>query len=516
MDEVPNQIVPPAPVAETQSPPTAPVAPPKRSKKWLFFLILILIIAGGLYYLWTHRSSSSSTSTSSTGFTTELAVKTAAIDKEKAVTKTFGQAGGTMSTRAADGTLYTLTVPDDALILEAEVSMSPLIESPVTGIDKPTAGFGVFLDGGFEFIRPAFITIQPNTEMPEFGIGKAVTWGRCTIASRGYDPEICVAEKGIPFAGGVEPGKVVIMAINEKDYKLVLPAPTVPIGEVNVYNAEIFREGAYFGTKINKAQAEKLAEKTFSDDFDYLNATEALMHLLTLGGDISPYKDRIAKFKNGESSYHRDTLEGAILAKAVGDTKTYDARIEDFKAMIDRNITTARGSFYQMARYAAFLKQLQVKRSGRAASIFSSAKAESDLGVWPEPLEDFDESARNDTGGSSWGQDLLNALNQRYRDILGSKIFSCSEKAWAAESLELLGTLDAADREAINTILGKCADQCKTLEECERQADIATKNGNPDAATAAIYRMTAYLEKATDCTSQTKKTLENYGQNFCQ
>lgn len=498
--------------------------PKKKGCFWAILILIILIIAGiAIGYSKAKKAitaliqeeNSSAVDDSEDVYKGNLDVKTAKIDREKAVTKTFGQAGGTMSTRAADGTLYTLTVPDDALILESQVSMSPLTESPVAGIDKPTAGYGVYLDGGFEFIRPAFITIQPNTEMPEFDIGKAATWGRCTIASRGYDPEICVAEKKIPFAGGVEPGKVVIMAVNETDYKLVLTAPTIPIGEANVYNAEVYRPGAYFATEIDKNMAGQLAEKTFSDDFDYANAAESLMHLLTLGGDINKYKDRIAKFATSESSYPRETLKGAILAKAVGDQKTYDARIEDFKSAIDKNITKARGSFFQMPRYAALVLQLQNKRAGATSYLFDDAYADDGLGEWPDSLPDYDEDARNDTGGSSWCQDLLNALNQRYRDIIGTSNFSCSEKAWAAESLELLGTIDAADREAINTILGKCADQCKTLEECERQADIANKNGNKDAATAAIYRMTAYLEKATDCTSQTKKTLETYGQNFC-
>jgi len=307
------------------------------------------------------------------------------------------------------------------------------------------------------------------------------------------------------------------MVVNETDHKLILTSPTVPTGEANIYNAELYRPGAYFGTKIDKNTASKLADKTFSDDFDYINAAEALMHLLTLGGDITPYKDRIAKFEKGESSYPREILKGAILAKAVDDKTTYDARVEDLKNTVDKNITRARGSFFQMTRYTALLKQLQIKREGAttASLLLDNAKADNGLGDWPDTLPDYDEGARNDTGGSSWGQDLLNALNQRYRDILGSSIFSCSEKAWASESLEMLGTIDAADQAAINTILGKCADQCKTLEECERQSDIATKNGNKDAATAAIYRMTAFLEKSTDCTSQTKKTLETYGQNFC-
>lgn len=491
-----------------------PGSPKKKSKAclWIVLIVIFLILATGAYYFLKIKKSED---TESPTATVDLSVKEAKIDKDKAVTKTFGQDGGTISTRASDGTLYTLTVPGDALILPAEVSMSPLTESPVTGIDNPSAGYGVYLNGSFSFIRPAFITIQPNTEIPEYNIAKATTWGRCTIASRGYDPEICIGEKNIPFAGGIEPGKVVVMATNTDDDKRILLSPTIPIGETNVYNAEVYKPAAYFGTIVDKKLASKLAEKTFADSFEYINATEVLMHLLTLGGDLTPYKDEVARFERGEKSYPRETLKGAILAKALNDEETYQSRIDDFKSNIDKNITNARGSFYISPRYVALLKQLQISRQGSTSFLSIKAKASSDLGEWPDSLPDYDENARSDTGGSSWASNLLASLNQRYRDILGSSIYSCSEKAWASESLEMLGTIDAADREAINTILGKCADQCKTLEECERQSDIATKNGNTDAATAAIYRMTAFLEKSTDCTSQTKKTLETYGQNFC-
>lgn len=493
----------------------APVQGKKKSCVWpIVLLIIVALIVAGYFYFKSKAPANENKKETATSQSISLDVKTAKIDKEKAVTKTFGQDGGTMSTRAADGTLYTLTVPGDAIILPSEVSMSPLLESAVSGIDKPTAGYGVFLDGSFSFIRPAFLTIQPNTEMPEFNIAKAATWGRCTIASRGYDPEICLNEKKIPFGSGVEPGKVVVMANNKEDDKRIRLAPTISIGEKNIYNAEVYYPGAYFGTKIDKNLASKLAEKTFAEDFEYYNATEVLMHLLTLGGVLDPYKEEIRRFGRGEKSYPRETLKGAIIALAVDDKETYDLRIESFKTVIEKNLKDVRSSFYPFPRYVALLNQLQISRNS-STSFFGKAQADDGLGSWPDSLPDYDEDARNDAGASKWCQDMLKSLNQRFRDVLGSSIYSCSEKAWASESLEMLGTIDAADREAINSILGKCADQCKTLEECEKQSDIANKNGNKDAATAAIYRMTAFLEKNTDCTSQTRKTLETYGQNFC-
>lgn len=497
--------------------------PKTKNRLWVIVIVIILIaILTGLFLYIKNmqqdkKGSPPITKNNNTNKNQQSNIKiepkSSKIDREKAVTAIFGQEGGTMSTRAEDGTLYTLTVPGDALILPAEVSMSPLTESPVTGIEKPAAGYGVYLDGQFSFIRASYLTIQPNTAMPSQGTNKAATWGRCNIGSRGYDPEICINSKRIPFSGGIEPGKAVFQVINSEDDKRVLLASTIPIGEKNVYNGQVFRPGAYFGDKIDKNTAAIMAQKSFSYDSDYSNATEVLMHLLTLGGDLNPYKEEIERFAREEKSYPRETLKGAILAKAIADEETYNSRIENFKTVIEKNFKDVRSSYLPFPRYVALLNQLQIKRSNTTSFLFKKVMAVE--GSWPVDLPDYDENARNDSGGSSWCKDILNSLNQRFRDVLGSSIYSCSEKAWASESLEMLGTIDAADRQAISSILGKCANQCKTLEECERQGDIADKNGDSDAKTAALYRMTAFLEQGTDCTSQTKKNLSNYGQNFC-
>lgn len=489
-----------------------------KSKKWLWILllILILIIAGVAGYFWL-RGSFGQTS----GITGDLEVKAAKIDKEKAVTKTFGQAGGTMSTVAADGTLYTLTVSNDSLILSAEISMSPLTESPVNGIDKPTAGFGVYLSGDFKFIRNSYLTIQPNTAMPsDLDKTGATKWGRCTIASRGYDPEICAGVNKVVFAGGVEPGKVVVHAINNTDEKLVLLAPTIPMGEANIYNAVVTGPGAYFGTKITKSMAEKLAAKTFSDAFDYDNATEVLMHTLTLGGDIKPYTDRIKRFARSEGSYPRETLEGAILELAINDQEGYKERIADFKSTIDKNIANLRASFMPWARYAALMSQLSVGRKSSSTTtgwLLAPAKAAGDSGAWPPDLQDYDETAREDTGGSDYAETMHQNMLDGFRAAATSRFNSCSEKAVAIEALEFFMAVDEADRQAAQTILKQCADQCKTLEECEHMGNENDKfnNSDRDAAAAIAYRITAFLEQGVDCTSQVKKNLETYGQNFC-
>src|SRR4030042_5774780 len=165
--------------------------PKPKSKKllWFFLILIILIITAAIgWFLW--QKFGNKEAAKEQGFHGELQAQAAKIDRNHTVTKTFSTAGDTMSVRAADGTLYTLTVPPDALILPSTITMSALSESTVANWDKGAAGYGVFLDGKFSFIRPAYITIQPNTEMQTLGKTKAADWGRCTIASRGYDPEI--------------------------------------------------------------------------------------------------------------------------------------------------------------------------------------------------------------------------------------------------------------------------------------------------------------------------------------
>ncbi|KKQ74325.1 MAG: hypothetical protein US94_C0007G0002 [Berkelbacteria bacterium GW2011_GWB1_38_5] len=496
-----------------------------KSKKGLFWVILILIIlvivGAGIWFGYSALKKVVTPQTSNTEdledtYKGVIDVKTAKIDESKSVKKTFGTDGGTLSTVSADGTLYTLTVPSDALILPAEVIMSPLTESPVKGFENPKAGFGVYLSGGFKFNRQAYLTIQPNTPIPVVGQTGAVKWGRCNIASRGYDPEICAGNKKVPFVGGVEPGKVVVLAINETDYKLVLLSPTVPTGEANVYNAEIWRPGAYFGDKIDKKMANELAIKTFSDDYNYSNATEVLMHLLTLGGDLKPFNERIAKFARAEGSYPRETFEGAIILLSQGDKDGYKERIEDFKKTIDKNFKDIRSSFMPPARYVALMNQLSVARK-TASLFFKIALAGDDPNVWPDTLPDYDENARDDIDGSNYEDEMRQRTNQSLRNDITSRTRSCSEKMEAIEALEGLGTMDANDETAVRQIIKECADQCKTLEECEGVGDKNDNHGNdPDALAAVNYRITAFLEKGIDCTAETKKTLENYGQNFCK
>jgi len=148
---------------------------------------------------------------------------------------------------------------------------------------------------------------------------------------------------------------------------------------------------------------------------------------------------------------------------------------------------------------------------------FKIALAGDDPNVWPDTLPDYDENARDDIDGSNYEDEMRQRTNQSLRNDITSRTRSCSEKMEAIEALEGLGTMDANDETAVRQIIKECADQCKTLEECEGVGDKNDNHGNdPDALAAVNYRITAFLEKGIDCTAETKKTLENYGQNFCK
>jgi len=500
---------------------------------WIILLIFILIAAVGvgIYFIFFGNN------VNNQGFSGELSVQKAEIDEGRTVTKVVGTEGTVLQTESEDGVLYTLTVPEDSLVMPAEVSMSPLKNLPIKNYKDPNAGYGVYLQGEFSFIRPAFLTVEPKTKKSTDADKTGATkWGRCSIGSRGFDPEICAGLRQIPFNGGVEAEKVVI-AVNAENETILLN-PTIPIGQKNVYTAHVWRKGAYFADNINKAEAETLANLTYAKSNDYVNQTEVLMHLLMLKGDLTPYKDQIARFAREKKDYPREVFKGATIALAVGDNEAYKARIEDFQTKTEDNVSRARGSFLPLPRYVAILDQIEADLADNkptSLNIVGKAYAEDvqcnaveppveetpnwdelDISNWPPQLQDFDEEAAKAVAANKWLEDMKNRTRQKLRDILGTSIYSCSEKAWAAEALQNLGGLSAADCDAIKQILSKCANQCKTLEECEKQGDAAASLGDSDALAAVNYRITAFLESGIDCTAETKKNLENYGRNFCQ
>lgn len=362
---------------------------PKKGKKRCCFILLVLIlifILGVVTYSFFFKKSG--VSVKSNG---ELSIaQNPSLETDKAVTKVVGPGGGVLSTRASDGTLYTLRVPVNALILPTTVTMTPLKEVPFENYGKADAGKGVYIGDKTTFIRPAFLTVQPNTVKPEAtSESGTVKWNRCAVGSRGYDPEVCAGIRDIPFGVGVEPGKVVILG--SKEYSKIVLNPTVPTGDSNAYNTSVWRQGYYMADKVDKEEIGILAKKTFEESYDYVNVTEVLMHLAALGGDLTPYEEEIARFERQKKDYPREVLKGAILAAIVGNEEAYSKRIESFGIAFKRNLANEKASFLPWPRYAALYRQLVANGSKKTSDGFHL------IPVAHAELQDYNPSDNSDS-----------------------------------------------------------------------------------------------------------------------
>ena len=573
----------------------------KRSKKWFYIAGAVILIAIAILLAIFLTRSKKESSVSVTGFKGPLSINTSAeLEKENSKTINVSAAGEVMWTRSSDGTLYTLTIPPDAVILPTSVTMTPVKNVPFKNFGKSAYGSGVKLSESFTFIRPVYLTIQPNTAEPtDLDNTGTRVWGRCTVGSRGFDPEVCAAQNKVPFVNGIIPGKV--MAYGSTKFDTIRLNPTIPTGDKKSLSGMVWRSGYYMFSKINKAQAKDLTDMMFAGSNDYTNQTETLMHYYALGGDLTPYKSEIARFERQKDDYMREVYKGAILALAIKETKAYEARLASFWERFEKNTgVNIRASFVPPVRYVAVAEQLDVNPVKKASWLnrfidrayageaqlgnyngSESSGGDSGQSWWDKwfggnddsngDLPDYDPNNNppddnpgdnlpdynpdsggdgelpdypgdnipggagdGDATGGDWGEPEDNSQDaredarrqadearkrtiQRLKDIIGSSVYPCSAKREAIEAfLRLVPKPDASDMEAINNVITKCANACKTLEECESWGDTAGRNGNRDGVAAANYRILAFLESEADCTAETKKTLENYGQNFCQ
>lgn len=97
----------------------------------------------------------------------ENAIKvTPTLDTERAVTQTIGFKGGTISATAADGTVFTLTIPADSVRQVTRITMTPV--SKLDGLPFGN-GTDVTVDlqpSGLVFDVPATLAIEPAKPIP--------------------------------------------------------------------------------------------------------------------------------------------------------------------------------------------------------------------------------------------------------------------------------------------------------------------------------------------------------------
>ena len=538
--------------------------PRSKFKKVLILLLILLLLCAvgyGVYYFMNNKTSPKKEANQKT-FSGELAPLEAKTDSSRTITKTFSSAGGVMSIESAEGTLYTLTVPVEALILPSTVTMTPLTENPIANYGT-SADKGVSLSGKFSFIRPVYLTIQPNTKKPT----EKIKFNYCAVGSYGYDPEVCAGVAGIPFGAGVAPGKVMVFADTKRDE--VLLQPTVYTGMKNTTNGIVYYPGSYFADQVNKNQLTDLAKKTFDGSNDYINQTEVLTHLIAFGGDLTPFKYEIERFARQKGDYPREVLKGAIIALAYGDKTIAAKRTEEYKVRITQKSKDIRSSFLPWTRYAAITNQIKAQKNKNHEPAKKSGLIEK---VYAE-LPDYDPSGSNNGGdasglpdyqgdngvdyhnggdSSSWSDiwndlfpssddpapddgdvdpnlrdwsdteaedaDQQNAddeIEQGCRNTINDANATACEKAQAIRTLITMGKVTGADVPSYSSILEQCSQQCTTMGECEDTGDIGEKWGLTEVVNFANNRIILFLKEAENCDLAHKQGLADFGNNMC-
>jgi hypothetical protein len=92
-------------------------------------------------------------------------VVTTTADQSRGVTETIGSAGGTLTTTAANGTVFTLTLPRNALAGDEMVSMTPLLTLTGGGL-RLAAGVQLGPEG-LHLLKPGTLGITPAKPTPK-------------------------------------------------------------------------------------------------------------------------------------------------------------------------------------------------------------------------------------------------------------------------------------------------------------------------------------------------------------
>jgi len=104
----------------------------------------------------TSTTTSSTTTTTTTSSTTTTTIAGPAVvitlDEARAATKTLPLEGGTLEATGGDGTVYSLTIPPGALLLETAITMTPIVsiaggdlpDGSVLGVDLKPSGLRLF------------------------------------------------------------------------------------------------------------------------------------------------------------------------------------------------------------------------------------------------------------------------------------------------------------------------------------------------------------------------------------
>lgn len=478
----------------------------KRFWPLLIILFLFLILGTVGLFFFSNKKDNSQNSTLETGFAQTLTPKTSPTSEANAkVSKTIGPAGGIVQLKTQDYT-YTLTVPQEVLPINYEVSLTPLTENPIAGYERPDFGYGVLVEPeGSLFGVPAYLSVV-KTKSQE---SEKVVWGYCNIGSAGFDMEICLGEKEYPFNFGVDKGRVALLV----DQETISFLPTVPSVEENQINARIWGGGVFLFDSVNKTELVQILKSEKFDSPDFASEVEPFAHLVAFGGLDKTYKEQIKDFSRSKSSFPRVNLEAIIVAATIGENKVAQEKLDQFFEEYEKNFNFIRSSYLPWMSYYATLLQLEnLLVEYKDLSFIPRVSAGSKPPASKKASENF-MSLDRDTYIKVLKQ--KEAIVKQARETLNKENLSPSERLDAIEILEAQKSATEEDRKKAAVVLEQAAEQAPTVSEAERIAEMAKKQKNTIAEYKAVARLQKLLEKYESCADTTKKTLSNFGMNDC-
>jgi hypothetical protein len=97
------------------------------------------------------------------------------LDSSRAASAVIPVTGGTLTATAADGTVFTLTIPDRALVSGERITMTPVAAIERLPMSGGLVGAVQLEPAGLRLFQPATLVIQPSVPIP-FGSEAPIAW----------------------------------------------------------------------------------------------------------------------------------------------------------------------------------------------------------------------------------------------------------------------------------------------------------------------------------------------------
>lgn len=245
---------------------------------------------------------------------------TPVLDSARAKTVTLGKDGGTASVTGADGTVFTLTVPQGALLEDADITLTPLTDIP----GLPTEGgfvAGVDLQpDGLQFAIPADLVMELGSGLdasdltPGLVSGPDHEFGAVPALVAGRTVSFSLAHFTDPTAGkGAVTGGPVPSSVEGRAESAIAKTVAQHIKLTSAY-AQILEQWYDQGVKphIDRATSDQALLDAYFDYSDWLGRIETLGSRNHVSGLAASLHGRIA---DGANRYRGRV--GTIIQNAV-------------------------------------------------------------------------------------------------------------------------------------------------------------------------------------------------------